>query len=325
MQSLTSLVRRADPGDRLAQVVRALLDSGLIVTTRDGAGRYVQLSATYGRELGIEDLDGRGSTVTAGFEHFDANGNVLRRMEHPSQVARITGEPQRLTLGGARSPHGREMWMINSYMPMGRDGDGWEVLTVGVPLPRSVFTPPTAASQEDGEPFRRELLDFALAVSGKRLPVEALVEAMRPAASSIADDPLSVALLTLQDGFMHVTPIVRHASAPPPPPMRLSGEAALRWQMTEPYYNPNMGEADVLGDRVVIEYPYSIRTYALFPMFDGCGARVAGVSVISPTPHALSPTQRCALEHLARLAGPVLVPPNECEDLAPVFRGDATV
>lgn len=316
MRPLTSLVRRADPDDPLAQVVRALLDSGLIVTTRDGAGRYVQLSNIYGRGLGIEGLESRGKVIAEGVELLDAAGNVVPRMAHPSQVARLSGEPQRLALGGARAANGHEMWMLNSFIPLDRDEDGWQVLTVGVPLPRSVFNPPTAF-QQDAAPFQRALLDFALAVAGTRLDQAQLARAMEPAVRAILDEPLSASLTMVRDGWVYVEPIARSTSLFPPAPLRLSEESALRWRMTETYYNPSMGGAEVLGDRVVIEFPCAIRTYALVPMMDGHGRRVGAIGTTAPVPHALSPGQIGALEHLARLAGPVLVVPQDCGGASP--------
>ncbi len=304
MKPLTSLVRHAEPGDPLAQAVGALLASGLVVTTRDGAGRYVQLSEAYGKELGIQGLEGRGSTFLEGYQFFDADGNELPRMEHPAHVARITGVPQHLQVSGVRAPNGREAWTVNSYMPLERDEDGWQVLTVGVPLPRSVFHPPTQEAAR--EPFQRPLLEFALAVAGARMCGEQLAEAMRPAVEAIADDPLSISLLVLREGMLHLLPVVRYTDVPVTPVMRMGGEAAVRWQMNETYYNPNIGEADVIGDRVVIELAHPVRSFAVIPLKGVDGRRVASIGVTAPVPHAMSPQQRCALEQLARLAGPAL-------------------
>lgn len=298
------------------QVIRALLDSGLIVTTRDGAGRYVELSETYGRELGIHGFDARGKMIADGVELLNADGKTITRMEHPAYVARLSGEAQRLTLGGARSAHGDEVWMVNSYMPLQRDQDGWQVLTVGVPLPRSIFNPPTSATP-GAEPFQRALLDYALAVAGKRLDDAALIEALRPAVETIVDSPLSISLVMVRDGHTHVKPILRFIDADPPPPMRLTGESAMRWRSHETFYNPTMGDADVLGNRVVIEFGYPIRSYALIPIMGGCGHRVGAISMTAPVPHAMSTAQRCALEQLAHLSGPVLVAPQACPPVLP--------
>ena len=51
MRALSSIIREQDPRDPLAQVASALLDAGLIVATRDGAGRFVQASEVCGQAL----------------------------------------------------------------------------------------------------------------------------------------------------------------------------------------------------------------------------------------------------------------------------------
>src|SRR5690606_16549796 len=124
--------------------------------------------------------------------------NEVSRVDHPYNVARLTGEPQRMRLGGTRSPQGRELWMLQSFMPLEREEDGWSILNIAAALPRSVFIPPTASYQGSG-PFERVLLEFALRVAGQRLCTDTLIEAMRPAVAAIADDPLSSSLLLLRD------------------------------------------------------------------------------------------------------------------------------
>lgn len=93
------------------------------------------------------------------------------------------------------------------------------------------------------------------------------------------------------------------------PRVRYAGESARRWEMRETYYAPNLRDTDVVGSRVAVEYDNPIRSYALVPVPNLAGDRVASIAVTHPEPGALLSEQICALERLARLAGAAFDPP----------------
>ncbi|MQC17769.1 MAG: hypothetical protein DWG80_01690, partial [Chloroflexi bacterium] len=145
MPSLTELIESVDPANPLRPYVQAVIDAGMILTLRDGAGRLVTPSPTFASLLGHanHEDDALGVPFLDGQRLFDEHGRELTRTDHPARVARRTGVPQRQRILGIRHPNGEEAWLLISYMPLQLTPDGWEVLAVGAALSRAVFQPPT--------------------------------------------------------------------------------------------------------------------------------------------------------------------------------------
>ncbi|MCK9486879.1 MAG: hypothetical protein M0R73_09340 [Dehalococcoidia bacterium] len=300
MQSLSSLVNERDRNDPLVQTVAALLDSGLIVATRDGAGRFVQVSEVYGDALGV-DSDVRGAPFLTGQRYYDTSGHEIPRSEHPAQVARMSGIPQRNRVLGARASNGRELWFHASYIPLHQQPEGWSVLTVGIPLDQGgAFTPPATSGATDLEP----LLAFAESVAGHRLPPSAVALRLGEVIGTLVPRQASCALLWRRGGVLEVEPLGH--GRPRTRQVRLTGEAARRWKMPGTCYIPHMRDQDTIGTRLAMEYDPPIRTFALIPAPDTEGERVASLGITHPEVDALQHGQIRALERLARLAGAAL-------------------
>ncbi len=300
MQSISSLLHDRDPNDPLVRTLAALLDSGLIVATRDGAGRFVQMSDVYGSALGVE-ADVRGSGFLSGQRFFDLSGKEITRAEHPAQVARMSGIPQRNRILGVRAPNGRELWFQASYVPIQQEPGGWSVLTIGVPLERSAFQAPQTSSAGDTEP----LLAFAEAVAGRRLPPARVAAHLADVVDAMLPDQASCALLWRRGSVLQIERVRSNVSGQPRP-VRLAGEAARRWQMPGTCYIPHMRDTEPIGDRVAVEFDPPVRTFALVPAPDAAGNRVASIGIMHPDTDALSSEQICTLERLGRLAGAAL-------------------
>lgn len=301
MRALSSVIRENDPRDPLAQAARALLDAGLIVASRDGAGRFVQMSDVYGNALGME-ADVRGGGFISGERYFDTNGREIPRAEHPAHIARMSGIPQRNRTLGVRAPNGRELWFQASYMPVEQEPEGWSVLTLGVVLDRQVFTPPPIHTTTSVEP----LLAFAETVAGRKFPPARLASLLVEPIDSIVCSESSSVLLWRRGDTLEIEGIRRRTSLASSA-IRLDGDAAKRWSRRETYYAPEVRDTDIVGNYLAVEFDPPIRTLAVIPVLDPDGIRVASLAVTHPEPQALLDEQICTLERLGRLAGAALL------------------
>lgn len=306
MPSLTELLDQAVADNPLRPYVEAILDAGLVVTLRDGAGEFASPSATFASALGREgnEVLALGRPFIEGQRFFDEHGRELTRTEHPAQVARRTGIPQRQRILGVRATTGDEVWLLASFMPVHPTPHGWEVLAVGSILRRSVFRPPTEATRED-LPCGAALLSFALGVSGRRLEPRELATRLKAPIRALVPAPASVSLMLRRDRTLYPKPITRYGNHPVVETVGMSDDAVARWDRNETCYIPDLQPTDIVGDRVVVEYEDPVRSFALVPAWDG-PQRVASLVVASPEPRALSAEQIAALEALGRLVGPAL-------------------
>lgn len=305
MPSLTELIESADPANPLRPYVQAVIDAGMILTVRDGAGRLVTPFPTFASLLGHEGEDADALVpFLDGQRFFDEHGQELTRTDHPAQVVRRTGVPQRQRILGIRRSDGTETWVLVSYMPRRSTPDGWEVLAVGAPLNRAVFQPPTEGAR-GGLPCSAGLLAFALEVAGQRLSPKDLAERLRPAVRELAPEPVSISLMVRREARLYPTPVTRYGNHPVVESLGMSNDAVDRWDRNRTAYIPDLQPTAIVGDRVVVEYVDPVRCLALVPIWDG-PSRVASFVAASPEPHALSPQQIAGLEALGRLAGPAL-------------------
>jgi hypothetical protein len=300
MRALSSVIRENDPRDPLVQVSSALLDSGLIVASRDGAGRWVQISDVYGAALGME-TDVRGGGYMGGQRYFDTTGREIPRAEHPAHIARMSGIPQRNRIMGVRSATGQELWLQASYMPLEQQPEGWSVLTVGVALDSRAFTPPPIQTSANVEP----LLAFAETVAGRKFSPSKLAGLLVEPLDSIVCAESSSVLLWRRGDVLEIEGIRRRTNLASSA-IRLEGEAAKRWSSRETHYVPDVRDTDVIGNHLAIEFDPPIRTLAVIPVLDPDGTRVASLAVTHPEPQALLNEQICTLERLGRLAGAAL-------------------
>ena len=306
MPTLTELLEGVDPANPLRPYVQAVLDAGMILTLRDGAGHLVTTSPAFAALLGREGTaeTAVGMSFMDGQRFFDEHGRELTRTDHPAQVARRTGVPQRQRILGIRERHGDEAWLLISYLPIRSTPEGWEVLAVGAPLSRSVFRPPTEATTDD-LPCAASLIAFALDVSGQRYSPTDLAERLRPVVRALVPQPTSISLMIRRDSRLYPTPRTRYGNHPVVESLRMSDDAVDRWDRNRTVYIPELQPTAIVGDRVVVEYEDPVRSMALIPIWDG-PRRVASFVAASPEAHALSPQQIAGLAALGRLAGPAL-------------------
>lgn len=301
MRALSFVIRESDPRDPLVQTVRALLDSGLVVASRDGAGRFIQMSDVYATSLAMES-DARGGGYLGGQRYFDTNGREIPRAEHPAHIARMSGIPQRNRIMGVRAGNGQELWIQASYMPIEQEAEGWAVLTVGVTLDGRTFVPPAVQTSADAEP----LLAFAETVAGRKFEPARLAGLLIDPLDSIVRAESSSVLLWRRGDALEIEGIRRRTTLASNS-IRLEGDVARRWSSRETHYVPDVRDTEVLGNHLAIEFDPPIRTLAVVPLLDPDGNRVASLAVTHPEPQALLNEQICTLERLGRLAGPALL------------------
>ena len=306
MPSLNELVDQTEPDNPLRPYLAAMLDAGLIVTLRDGSGRFEAPSAAFAALVGRPGDEARavGQPFVEGQRFFDEHGRELIRSDHPAQIVRRTGIPQRQRILGVRTARGDEAWLLVSFMPVRPDADGWEVLGIGSALKRSFFRPPTEKTDSD-LPCSSSLLAFALAVSGQHLAPEELAQRMKDPVSVLTPAPISVSLMVRRGQTLYPTPVTRYGNHPVVESIPMSADSIVRWDRNVTSYVADLRPTDIVGDRVVIEYEDPLGSFALVPVWDGT-ERVASLVAASPEAHALSPQQIAGLEALGRLAGPAL-------------------
>lgn len=104
-------------------------ESEMFLVLRDQSGRIVYANRS------IEGLSPRPDVI--GKHHlperrfFDEAGRELAILDHPAQVARITGIAQRNVRLTVRLESGELRCLQMSYIPLEQTDDGWSVLCVG--------------------------------------------------------------------------------------------------------------------------------------------------------------------------------------------------
>ena len=86
MQSLTALIRGTRADDPLARALEAVLDSGLVIFSRDTEGHFVQLSEVLSERVGI--IADSGTSQPRNLRVFDENGRLLPGSEYPAAITR---------------------------------------------------------------------------------------------------------------------------------------------------------------------------------------------------------------------------------------------
>ena len=89
MKSLTALINEAAVDEPLAQALEAILDSGLIIFSRDTEGHFVQLSEQLTEPAGI--IAGSGHSQPRNLRVFDETDRLL-----PGSIPSVDHSPDRL-------------------------------------------------------------------------------------------------------------------------------------------------------------------------------------------------------------------------------------
>ncbi len=307
MQSLSDLLAAAGDDNPLRPYLEAIVDSGMIVTLRDGNGIFLTASPAIARVLrgddGLEESVGR--SFIEGQRIFDEDGRETVPTDHPAQVARRTGVPQRQRVMGIRSVNGTEAWVRISYMPLEATSEGWAVIGIGTVLPEGFRSPFDRTG--DYSPYAEALLKFAVEAAGSRLSRDELAAAMRMPVKANTSAPISVTLMERRGDMGLLSAITRYVHTPLPTEFTLNAEAIERWDRDATVYLNDMRPSAPVGSRTAADYLTPLRSLAVVPIRHGT-EHVAALVVSSTEARALSLEQIAALEALARLAGPMLVP-----------------
>jgi hypothetical protein len=302
VRSLSSLASGSGDGTELSRVLAALLDSGLVVAVRDGAGRFVQTSPVLGRLLGIDE-DVRGRTRIDGLRFFEASGREIAAREHPAFIARTTGEPQRNCTLGYRSRDGAEAWLQMSFLPLERGPEGWSVLGIGTNV--------TARQRriidlEAGTAARERLIELAASSAGGQRTWSDVASAVAPA----LEDALPTANLffgIVAPEGLHIEPILqRFPNEFDGRTVRLSAEAASRGASAQTHVNLDVRDTDIYGDRVMAEWSAPFGSIAVVPMYRSDGSWIGSLLALERARHGIRPDQVQLLESAARVCAVAL-------------------
>ncbi len=301
MQSLTALIRGTRADDPLALALEALLDSGLIIFSRDTQGNFVQLSEVLSDRVGI--IADAGTSQPRNLRVFDENGRLLPGSEYPAAITRRTGEAQRDVLRRLVSDDDREIWLKMSTLPLERGPEGWSVLTVGTDV-TDLQEQITTAQREVAA--RGALLELSTRLTPERTTIEELIAAFA--------DPLELLLpernvfLALRDGDeFETTPLVHGYGNPIiPSRARYTEDQRTRWTSRSAHVNLDVQDTDIYGARVVAEFSYQVRSIVIAPCYPHGGDRVGAIVALADSPGAFTDDQIATLETAARMLGGAL-------------------
>jgi hypothetical protein len=305
MDPLTSLIRRAGPDDPVARTLAAILDSGLVVYSRDPAGRFVQLSPDLPERTGI--TASRGDQNPHNLRVFDSTGLPLPGSRYPAAIARTTGQPQRGQLMRLLSHDGRHIWLQLSAMPLERTPEGWSVLSVAADVTPLCDRLDANDAEIAG---RGALLQLAIDIAGCRLPLPDLIARLAPPLALLV--PHANTAIALQDGESFTsTPIHDGYGAPSPGQRgRFTADHQQRWSAPNAHVNRDVQDTDIYGAHVVVELPNPIRSIVIAPITLAPDHRLGALVATSDRPGAFTDHQIETLELTARLAGSLLAPPE---------------
>ena len=297
MQPLTALIRGSQPDSPLARALDAILDSGLIIFSRDTEGHFVQLSDVLSARTGI--VAAAGDSQPRNLKVYDERGRLLPGSEYPAAITRTTGAAQREVLRRLVSDDGREIWLKMSTLPLERGPEGWSVLTVGTDVTE---LQERLLAAEALSAARGALLELSERWLAQPPDDEEVVNALRESLATL----LSGANLMLAHhvGDEYVTTPVLHGYGPTPAPRRgrYASDQHSRWTSNETHVNLDVQDTDIYGGNVVAEYAHRIRSLVIAPCL-GAAGRIGALAVTAPEPGAFTPDQIATIEVAAHLVG----------------------
>lgn len=298
MQSLTALIRETRADDPLARALEALLNSGLIIFTRDTEGHFVQLSEVLSTRAGI--IADAGTSQPRNMRVFDEDGRLLPGSEYPAATARMTGNAQRDLLRRLVSDDDRQIWLKMSALPMERGPEGWSVLTVGTDVTELMDQIEANRREIDG---RGALLKLSQTLDQEHLGHAALIDAFREPLETLV--PGANISFAVRDGDEYVTTPLMHGFGEPITPARgrYMDEQRDRWTAKQAHVNQDVQDTDIYGAKVVAEFPNAIRSLVIAPCFGSNDEHTGALVAYADRPGAFTVDQIMSLEFLARLLG----------------------
>jgi hypothetical protein len=301
MKSLTTLIHEADADDPLARTLEAILDSGLIVFSRDTEGRFVQLSEVLTDRAGI--IADPGTNQPRNLRVFDENGRLLPGSEYPAAVVRMTGTPQRELHRRLVSDDGRQIWLKMSAVPLERGPEGWSVLTLGTDV-TELHDALGAGKREIAA--RGALLQLGQQLAGRQLPIEDLAAAFHQSIATLL--PGSNAFAVERDGDEYITTTIVDAYGHPLPRRRgrFMAEQRERWTAERAHVNLDVQDTDIYGANVVAELTNPVRSLIVAPWGVADEAHLGALVAFNDQPDAFGADQVASFEIAGRMFGTAL-------------------
>jgi hypothetical protein len=304
MESLSSLIRAAGPGDPLGVTLQAVLDSGLIVFSRDTDGRYVQLSETLAEQVGL--LAPRGSKAPLNMRVFNDSGRLVPGTQYPASITRTTGKAQKSVRMRLVSDDDREIWLQMSTVPLERGTGGWSVLTIAADITdlQNELVELRARSTA-----QQSLVQLATKLAGRQISFSEARELLREPLVALV--PEMNVWLGQQVGAEYESVILHQAYGAP----RNGGDRARfqeaqrrRWSTDAVHLNQDVQDTDIYGASVVAEIPTTVRALVVAPLAGLPDGRLAALWAHSERPHGFSEWQVEGLELIGRLLGGAIEP-----------------
>ncbi|MDA0352044.1 MAG: hypothetical protein O3A10_07535 [Chloroflexi bacterium] len=301
MQSLTTLIRESRADDPIARALEALLDSGLIIFTRDTEGHFVQLSEVLSDRAGI--IASPGASQPRNLRVFDEQGRLLPGSEYPAAITRITGAAQREVLRRLVSDDdNREIWLRMSTLPMERGPEGWSVLTVATDV-TDLIGQVDAGKREIAA--RGALLALSRQIEQQSLSRDALTATFEgPLSTLIPGANIALAIRDGEGDEYETLPLV-HGFGNPLLPRRGRYTTAQRdrWGAPNAHVNRDVQDTDIYGANVVAEFPHPMRSLIIAPCFRPGSANMGALVAYYDRPGAFTEDQVTSLEFAAHLFG----------------------
>ena len=301
MQSLTRLIRDAAADNPLARALEAILDSGMIIFSRDNEGRFVQLSGKLTERAGL--IAPAGASQPRNMRVFNSEGRLLAGSEYPASITRRTGAAQRDVLTRVVSDDDRHLWLQLSTMPLERGAEGWSVLSVAADVTDLV---------DDLESTRREvaargeLLTLATSLAGPPRTCAGVIERLGSVLATIL--PSANATLVSRHGMQFHSEALQHGYGTPFSETggRFTEEQQRRWSADRAHVNLDVQDTDIYDSRVVAEMANPVRSIVIAPFGANPAGHVGAIVVLGEQPNAFSDDRIESLEHLGRIAGHAL-------------------
>ncbi len=132
MASLREALDQLGGGLDPAQLLDLLVsESEMFLSLRDHSGRIVYANRSIEGPLLPPQPDAIGKHHIPGRRFFNESGRELAILDHPAQVARITGIAQRNVRFTVRLESGDLRCVQMSYIPIEQGDEGWSVICVG--------------------------------------------------------------------------------------------------------------------------------------------------------------------------------------------------
>lgn len=298
MQPLTALIRGTQADDPLARALEAILDSGLVIFSRDTEGHFVQLSEVLSERVGI--IADSGTSQPRNLRVFDENGRLLPGSEYPAAITRRTGTAQREVLRRLVSDDDREIWLRMSTLPLERGPEGWSVLTVGSDV--TDLQERIAAAERNAE-ANRALLALGERIANEPLEFGDLRELFHePLATLLPQANVSLALRQ-KDEYQSFPLAHGYGTAMNPIRGRYTADQRERWTAAAAHVNRDVQDTDIYGARVVAEFPHQIKTLVIAPCFDEADPRAGAIIAYGEHAGMFDDQQVTGLEIAARMLG----------------------